>query len=120
MLAFVTKILGWIITLNVLVLPFLWIFEILYLFTIILVYEASFILLIGILQILSSYIYKENSIPYRFGSRTGWWDFKKFARLKPEERHRYRQEGKIMVAIGLALLFGTLPAHFYILVFLSN
>lgn len=115
MLVFVMKILGLIVVLNLMILPVLWVLKILNLFTLILIYEALFILTIGAFQILGSYIYRKNSIPYRLGFRTGWFDFKKFAKLKPTERQRYRQEGIIMVIIGLVLLFGTIIAHFYIL-----
>lgn len=115
MLVFIMKILGCIVVLNLIVSPVLWVLKILNLFTLILIYEALFILIIGVFQILGSYIYRKNSIPYRMGFRTGWFDFKKFAKLKPTERQRYRQEGIIMVIIGLVLLFGTIIAHFYIL-----
>ena len=80
-LAFGIKILGYIVILNLVILPILWILEILYLSTLILIYEALFTSSIGVFQILCSFIYRENSIPYRMGFRTGWWDFKKFAKL---------------------------------------
>ena len=114
MLAFVVKILGYIIILNLVILPILWILKILYLSTLILMYEALFTLIIGVFQILGTFIYRENSIPYRLGFRTGWWDFRKFAKLKPEERQRYRQEGIIMVIIGFLLLAATIITHFFI------
>jgi hypothetical protein len=117
MLAFAMKILEWIILLNLIVLPILWVFKILYIFTFVLIYEAIFILIIGVFQILGSRIYREDSIPYRMGFRTGWFDFKKFSKLKQKERQRYRQEGIVMVVIGLVLLVGTLIAHFYILLY---
>jgi len=115
MLAFVMKLLGFILVLNLIVLPILWALKVLHLFTVILIYEALFIVVIGVFQILGSYIYREDSIPYRGGFRTGWLDYRKFAKLKPEERQRYRQEGRIMIIVGLVLLFGILIAHFYIL-----
>ena len=117
MLQFTMKIFGWIILLNFAVLPILWALQILHLFTLILMYEVIFILIIGVFQILGSCIYREDSIPYRMGFRTGWFDFKKFSKLKPEERQRYRQEGIIMVIIGLVLFLGTVIAHFYILLY---
>lgn len=117
MLAFVMKILGWIAVLNLVVLSILWILESLSLFSLILIYEALFILIIGVFQILGSYIYRKNSLPYRMGFRTGWLDFKKFAKLKPDERQRYRQEGIVMVIIGLVLLSGVIIAHFCILAY---
>ena len=116
-LAFAMKILGWIVALNLIVLPVLWILKILNLLTLILIYEALLILILGAFQILSSYIYRKDSIPYRMGFRTGWFDFKKFAKLKPEERQRYRQEGIIMVIISIALLFGILISNLYIRVY---
>ena len=111
-LAFVMKISGWIVVLNLIILPILWVLKILRLFTLILIYEALFISILGVCQILGSYIYRKNSIPYRIGFRTGWFDFKKFSKLKPKERQRYRQEGIIMVMIGLVFLFGIIVAHF--------
>lgn len=117
MLQFGMKIFGWIILLNLVVLPILWVLQILDLFTLILIYEAIFILILGVFQILGSCIYREDSIPYRMGFRTGWFDFKRFSKLKPEERQRYRQEGIIMVIIGLVLFFGTVIARFYVLLY---
>jgi hypothetical protein len=114
-LAFAMKILGWIILLDLIVLPILWIFKTLYIFTFVLIYEAIFISIVGVFQILGSRIYREDSIPYRMGLRTGWFDFRKFSKLKQKERQRYRQEGIVMLVIGVVLLAGTLIAHFYIL-----
>lgn len=114
MLAFAIKILGMIGILNLIALPVLWGLEVPHLFTIILLYEASFVLVVGAFQILGSYIYRKDSIPYRLGFRTGWFNFEKFAKLEPEERQRYRQEGIIMIIIGLALLFLVPIVAFYI------
>lgn len=111
MLVFVMKISGYIIALNLIVLPILWVLKILHLFTPILVYEALLTIFIGVLQILASLIYRENTIPYRAGFRTGWFDFRKFAKLKPRERQRYRQEGIIMATIGLILCAATIIVH---------
>ncbi len=116
MLIFVIKLLGYLIVLNLVILPVLWILKILYLFTPILTYEGFFTVFIGILQILASFIYRANSIPYRGGLRTGWFDFKKFAKLKPEERKRYRQEGTIMIIIGLTIDIATVVVHFSIFI----
>lgn len=114
-LAFTMKILGWVVVVNLIVLLVLWVLNFLHLFTLILVYEALFVSVIGVFQILGTYIYRKNSIPYRFGgSRTGWFDFKKFSKLKPKERQRYRQEGIIMILIGFVLLFVTIIVHFFI------
>ncbi|MFQ6064997.1 MAG: hypothetical protein ACE5L6_05925 [Candidatus Bathyarchaeia archaeon] len=109
------KVIGYIAALNMIVLTFLWFLELLYLLIFILIYEALFILILGVFQILASYIYRKNSIPYRTGFRTGWFDFRKFAKLKPEERQRYRKEGRIMIAIGLALCIAAIIVYFSML-----
>ena len=109
---FVMKIVGYIVALNLIILLILWILKALYLFTSILVYEGFFTSFIGILQILGSFIYRENSIQYRLGFRTGWFDFRRFAKLKPKERQRYRKEGAVMIIIGLILLVATAILHF--------
>ncbi len=116
-IVFVIKILGLFTILNLLILPILWILKTLYLFALILTYEALFIVIVGVLQILGSYIYRKNSIHSRWaglGSRTGWFNFEKFAKLKPEERRKYRQEGAIMIILGLTLLIVTTILHFLI------
>jgi len=114
-LVFAVKVLGLVVVVNLIVLAILWILKILHLFTLILVYEALFISSIGVLLILSTYIYRKDSIPSRWGgSPTGWFDYKRFAKLKPEERQRYRQEGKIIIIIGLILLVATIIIHFSI------
>jgi len=112
MIVFVMKILGYILALNSAILFIVWILKALDLFTAILIYEALFVLILGVLQILSSYIYREDNIPYRWGSRTGWFDFRRFAKLKPEERQRYRREGTIMVIIGIILCVATIIVRF--------
>lgn len=114
MLVFAIKILVRIAALNLAVFLILWIMRILHILALVLIYEALFIVILGICQILGSYIYRKTSIHYRWagmGARTGWFDFKKFAKLKPEERQKYRREGIIMIVIGLLLLFGTIIAH---------
>ena len=113
-LMFVLRISGYIITANLIILPILWILKILHLFFLILIYEGFFTIFIGVLQVLGSFIYRENSIPYRLGFRTGWFDFRKFAKLKPEERQRYRQEGIIMAMIGFIPLITAIIIHFFI------
>lgn len=111
-LRFVAKILGWTLVLNLIVLFVLWFLKILNLFTLILVYEALLILIIGVLQVLSSYIYRKDSFPSHYAGRTGWFDFRRFAKLKPKQRQRYRQEGRIMVIFGLILLATTTVIHY--------
>jgi len=91
MLVFATKILARIATLNFAVFLILWIIRILYILALVLIYEALFIVILGICQILGSYIYRKTSIHYRWagmGARTGWFNFEKFAKLKPEERQK--------------------------------
>jgi hypothetical protein len=85
-----------------------------HLFTLILTYEAFFISFIGVLQILGTYIYREDRYPLRY-AWIKWFELKKFAELKPDERQRYRQEGKIMIIIGLVICFAVLVVHFSIL-----
>ena len=111
------KILKFIVALNLIVLPSLWVLRIPLWSTIVLAYEGFFLAFIGVLQILGSYIYREDNIPHRGGFRTGWFDFKKFGKLKLEERERFRQEGMVMAGIGLVLLVGTAIVHFH---FLAN
>jgi len=48
------------------------------------------------------------------GFRTGWWDFKKFAKLTPEERNRYRKEGRIIMMIGFILGLTAIIIHFFL------
>ena len=103
MLAFVLKTIGYLVALNLIVLPILWLLESLHLLTLILIYEALFISIIGIYQILGSRIYRENSIHYRYGMRLGWWDYRKFSKLKPEERDQCHKEGKILMLFGIIL-----------------
>jgi hypothetical protein len=119
MVTFVLKILGYITALNLAILPILSILKVLYLFTFIFIYEALFILIIGALQILGSYTYRENkyhlSITAKrwFDFRKYWFDIRKFAKLTTEERQRYRQEGIIMIIIGFTLLVATIIVNFY-------
>jgi hypothetical protein len=110
---FALRVLRWIALFSLVVLLVLSVFDSLYLFPLILVYEALLVLIMGILPILGSYIYRKNSFPSRYG-RTGWFDFKRFAKLTPKQRQRYRQEGKIMVIIGIILLAVAIILHFAI------
>ena len=100
---------GYITVFDLVILLILSNLRFLYLFAVVLVYEAIFITIVGVFQILGTYIYREDK--YRLGSKgypsavadTGWFNFKKFAKLKPEDRQRYRQEGTAMIIIGLAI-----------------
>jgi hypothetical protein len=112
-LLFVLRILGYVLIFNVVVLPILWVFGVLYMATLVLTYEAVVLLILGALQVLATYVYRENSIPSRWGgSRTGWFDFKRFAELKPKQRQRYKAEGIIITTIGALLLAITAITHF--------
>ncbi len=120
MLAFALKILACIGVLNIGAVLVLWILGVPSLLILILVYEGLFTAFLGVLQILSSLIYRENSVTQRSvrawgGARTAWFDFRRFAKLKTEERQKYRQEGAIMVLIGFMLLLVSIAAHFYML-----
>jgi hypothetical protein len=108
-MSFIRKTLTYITIVNVAALPVLLMFRIplKYAFSLIFVYEGFFTLAFGGLFILCTYVYREDSIPCRYGARTGWFNFKKFSRLTSEERQRYRQEGKILMIIGLLLWLAT-------------
>ena len=113
MVKFIVKNLGYVMVLNSVVLAVLWILRDLHLFTPILMYEVVFISGLGVLQILASHIHKGDGRSYRWGKyRAYWLDLRKFAKLKPEERSRYRQEGKVRITIGLTLLIGAIILHF--------
>jgi len=115
---FLIKILGLLVVFNLVVLPILWGLQIPHLFVVVLTYEGLFVAFLGVLQILASYIYKEDredSTYYRREFGTEWFDFKKFAKSTPEERKRYRQEGIIMVIVGLGLLVGIVVLHFQVI-----
>jgi len=112
MLAFALKTLACIGALSLIAFLVLWILGILSLLTLILAYEGFFTAFLGVLQILSSFIYRENSIAHRWGgARTGWFDFRRFAKLKQEERQKYRQEGAILTLIGFLILSISLLAR---------
>ncbi len=64
-LALALKILRWVVISNLAVLAILWILRLQNLFILILAYEAFFILIIGVLLILSTYVYRKDSIPSR-------------------------------------------------------
>jgi len=110
---FVVKNLGYVMVVNSVVLVVLWILRDLHLFTPILMYEVVFISGLGVLQILASRIHEGDGVSYRWGKyRAYWLDLRKFAKLKPEERSRYRQEGKVRIAIGVTLLIAAIILHF--------
>jgi hypothetical protein len=110
---FVVENLGYVMVVNSVVLVVLWILRNLHLFTPILMYEVVFISGLGVLQILASRIHKGDGLSYRWGKyRAHWLDLRKFAKLKPEERSRYRQEGKVRITIGVTLLIAAIILHF--------
>lgn len=104
---FVVKVSGYVAIANLSVMPILWILNILS--PVVLVYEGVFLVFLGGVQWLLSLIYYrknyhsaiDQTYPYPGPSML---DHKRiFKRLSPEERERYRQEGIIMVIIGLIL-----------------
>ena len=112
---FLVKNLGYVIVLNSILLSVLWVLRNLQIFIFILIYEGIFISALGALQILASHIHKGAGLSYRWEKhRFHHLDFRKFAKLKPEERSKYRQEGKVRITIGLALLIATIILYFSI------
>ena len=113
-LRFALKVLAWLLTVNVTISLLLWALQTLSYLSVTLTYEALFLLILGAFQILSSRIYREDSVPSRYAERTAWWNFKKFAKLTPEERQRFRQEGVVMVTISIILLATIAIVHIYL------
>jgi len=117
---FVMKVFGYVAVVNLFVLPILWISNILS--AIIFVYEGGFLVFVGGVQFLLSFIhYKKNNystIDQRYPyPGSGWLDHRiVFKRLTPEERKRYRKEGIIMVMIGSILWLIAIIAHFFIFI----
>ena len=114
------KVLGYVAVANLLVLPILWISNIPS--AVIFVYEGGFLVFVGGVQFLLSFIhYKKNyysTIDQRYPyPGSGWLDHRiLFKRLTPEERKRYRKEGIIMVMIGSILWLIAIIAHFFIFI----
>lgn len=115
---FVMKVAVYVVTVNLFVLPVLWILGVLS--AIILVYEGTFLMLIGGIQFFVSFLYyKENAhstidqkYPY---PGSGLLNHRiVFKKLKSEERKRYRQEGIIMVLIGLIVWLAAAVSHLLI------
>jgi hypothetical protein len=96
---------------NLVISAFLWALQSLSMLLVILAYEALLILGYGVIQFLGSWVYREDSVVYRHGGRTAWWDFRRFAKLSPEERERYRQEGLILAVIGAIMMLLVLVAR---------
>jgi hypothetical protein len=117
---FVMKIFGYVAVVNLFVLPILWISNLLS--AVIFVYEGAFLVFVGGVQFLLSFIYyKKNNYstidqkyPY---PGSGWLNHRiVFKRLTTEERKHYRQEGIIVVIIGSTLWLTAAIAHFFIFV----
>ena len=109
--AFVVRTAGYITVFDLVILFILSVVRLLNLFVVVLVYEALFVTIVGVLQILCTYIYREDRYPSSYVG-TGWFDFRKFAKLKPEDRQRYRQEGTAMIIIGLVIWVALIIVHF--------
>lgn len=108
--AFVVRTVGYITVFDLVILLILSVVRMFNLFVVVLVYEAIFITIVGVFQILCTYIYREDRYPSSYVG-TGWFDFKKFAKLKPEDRQRYRQEGTAMIIIGFAIGVALIIVH---------
>jgi hypothetical protein len=118
MSSFLNRVLGLVMVLDLVVFAVLWVLGIAYLFAVVLTYEGFFVTFLGVLQTLASYVYKEDRgeteerAIYRSGFSPVWFDFRRFTKLTPEERKRYRQEGILMVIVGLGLLVGVVVLRF--------
>lgn len=104
---FVIKVLTYTALVNLVVLPILWISNTYS--ALIFVYEGAVLLFLGGVELLLSYIYYEKETSstidqkYPYPGPSILNHRQVFKRLKPEERKRYRQEGVIMVVLGLSL-----------------
>jgi len=85
-------------------------------------YEGAFLVFVGGVQFLLSFIHYKETYHSTINQRhpypgSGSLDHRIiFKRLTTEERNRYRQEGKIMVMIGLMLWLIAIIVHFFIFV----
>lgn len=115
---FVMKVLGYVAIVNFVVLPFLWISNILS--AIIFVYEGLFLVFVGGVQFLLSFVYYKKNYHSTIDQKypypgSGWLNHKRvFKRLTPEERKCYREEGIIMVTIGFILWITAILLHLFI------
>lgn len=114
---FTMKVLGYVAVVNLFVLPILWISNILS--AVIFVYEGALLVFVGGVQLLLSFVYHKKNYDSTIDQRypypgAGMLDLRiLFKRLTPEERKRYRQEGIIIVVIGLVLWLTTIIIHFF-------
>ena len=117
---FAMKVFGYVAVINLFVLPILWISNILS--AVIFVYEGAFLLFVGGVQLLLSFVYYRKNYDSTIDQRhpypgSAWLDHRTvFKRLTPEERKRYRQEGIILVIIGFILWLIAIIVHFFIFV----
>ncbi len=107
--------------LDLVVLVVLWVLGVADLFGVVLTYEGFFVTLLGILQTLASYVPRDRTlgeerenIVFHHGFHPVWFDLRRFSKLTPEERKRYRQEGILMVIVGLGLLVGVVVLRFIV------
>jgi hypothetical protein len=118
MFSFLTRVLGLVMVLDLVFLFVLWVLGVAYLFSVVLTYEGFFVIFLGVLQVLASYIFRgdrgetEERVAYYSPYSPVWFDFRRFAKLTLEERKRYRQEGILMVIVGLVLLVGVAVLRF--------
>ena len=120
MFGFLSRVLGLVVVLDLVVFSVLWVLRIADLFGVVLTYEGFFVTFLGVLQVLASYVFREDRgetgerVAYYSPFSPVWFDFRRFAKLTPEERKRYRQEGVLMVIVGLGLLVGVAVLRFSI------
>lgn len=117
---FMMKVFGYVAVVNLFVLPILWRFNILS--AVIFLYEGAFFVFVGGVQFLLSFVYyrKNYHSPidqrYPYPGRSMLDHKRVFKRLTPEERKRYRQEGRIMVMIGFIMWLTAIIVHFFIFI----
>ncbi len=117
-LKFMAKVVMYVLFANLLIVLLLWMFDILPTLILAIIYEGAILTIIGGVQLLLSFVhYKSNSdrtIDQRYPyPGPGWLDHRiLFRRLNPEERVRYRQEGRIIVVFGFILWAAAIIMHY--------
>jgi len=112
------KVLGWVAIINLLVLPVLWVLEMLS--ALVFVYEGAVLVFVGGVQFLLSLVYYRRNADRTVDQRypypgSGWLDHRiLFKRLTPEERKRYRQEGIVTASAGFGLWLIAIATYFLI------
>jgi hypothetical protein len=125
-LKFAAKVFVCVLFVNLLMLPLLWMFNILPTLILVIIYEGAILAIVGGVQLLLSFVhYRRNSdrtIDQRYPyPGSGWLDHRiLFRRLNPEERKRYRQEGRIIVIFGFILWATAVIMHFLLLINWAN